>query len=68
MMRYSTELRDAKQSAADALEPISRKSNSKKQQSQLMISLAVKFLIKPKTSRNLPQTSSRKVESETENI
>ena len=46
MMRYSIELRNAKQSTADALEPSSRKSNSKKQQSQLMISLAVKFLIK----------------------
>ena len=33
MMRYSIELRDAKQSTADALETSSIKSNSKKQQS-----------------------------------
>ena len=46
MMRYSIELRDAKQSTADALETSSIKSNSKKQQSQPMISLAVEFLIK----------------------
>ena len=46
MMRYSIELIDAKQSTADALETSSIKSNSKKQQSQPMISLAVEFLIK----------------------